>query len=582
MYVFRLISLWLMLHLAAAWASHSPALDLQQLHQEPIGQDLHVLNDTSPGLTPASALFQFQHTATPTHSRKVIGLGIGHAPIWVYFQVNNPESQPVRRHLVIGQSWLDKVDVYLFQQTRLLATHRTGDTVAGAPYLNEALGYDLEAEFPPGNTDILVRVASKDPMLLDIRLMDTSQTNQVQQREHYLYGVLYGFIASLAVYNLLLYVGMGRRTGLRYSVYLLSFIALNMAYTGHLLAWLLRDHPHLNSYLIYALMLLFNITGLQFSRQFLELATLLPRTDRTLGMTLWLLPAIYVLLAALGQQTLIGYVAFCNMTLFVFIMAMLGLVAWQKGRQTAKYFLAAASISMAGILLTLFSAWGAIPFTTLSFRGLELGIMAEASLLALALADYIRTQQRQRLQAERDARIDLLTRLNNRRGFLELAEAAFPVAQRHQRPLALLMIDIDHFRKINDQMGHPAGDLALTTLANTLSSHIRCGDCLARWAGEAFLLLLPETTQEEAESLAGNLLQSIRALTLQHQQAAFGITISIGIAALTGQATLDQLIQQAEAALQLAKQRGRNQFASQGNGPEHLSAGMHTPNAVPG
>lgn len=545
---------------ALARAGLAMPLDLHQSYNEPVGHALQLISEDNQTLTAADALRRFRQTQTTQYDRQVVGLGIGHAPVWVYFRVLNPAPQPEQRHLIIGQSWLDTIDVYLFQQDRLLATARTGDTRPGTPFLNESLGYDIDSQFPPGTTEVLIRVASLDPMLMDIRLLDAAQTARIQQREHYLYGFLYGFIASLAVYNLLLYVGMGRRTSLRYSLYLVSFIVLNMGYTGHLLAWFLRDFPHLNSYLNYALMLLFNITGLHFARQFLELDSLMPRLDQLLRQIFWGLPLLCVLLALFKQQTLVGLVAFSAMALFVFTMTGLGLFAWHRGRKTATYFLLAASISMVGVALTLFSVWGVIPLTPFTFRGLELGIMAEASLLALALADYIRTQQQQRQVAEQEARIDSLTRLHNRRGFQEVAQPAYHVALRHQRPLSLLLIDIDRFKQLNDELGHAAGDLALQALSQLLQNETRRGDSLARWAGEEFLLLLPETSPEEACTLADNLQQAIRKLPLQHQGKPFGFSISVGVSTLEDAMTLDTLIQQAEEALHTAKQHGQSQI----------------------
>ena len=157
------------------------------------------------------------------------------------------------------------------------------------------------------------------------------------------------------------------------------------------------------------------------------------------------------------------------------------------------------------------------------------------------------------------ARTDELTGLYNRRHFFELAERECSVASRHGRPLSVVMIDIDHFKQINDTFGHQAGDTVLARVANTVGAHRRSGDIVARYGGEEFVLLLPETTAQNALVVAEQLRIAVAADGLDTPSGQAKFTISAGVAALDADTqTLAQLIRRADQALYAAKAQGRN------------------------
>ena len=184
--------------------------------------------------------------------------------------------------------------------------------------------------------------------------------------------------------------------------------------------------------------------------------------------------------------------------------------------------------------------------------------MIEATLFALALSSQMRFYQNSRLEAEESARRDPLTGLLNRRGFLEQSRHAFARMERRARPLSVLMLDMDHFKRINDNFGHDAGDQALTEVARVM---LRCGrtdDVLARWGGEEFIYLLPDTGVAEASALAERVRQSVAALTLTFAGTPVSFTVSIGIAERRRATPLADVIAQADALLLRAKAEGRN------------------------
>ncbi len=170
--------------------------------------------------------------------------------------------------------------------------------------------------------------------------------------------------------------------------------------------------------------------------------------------------------------------------------------------------------------------------------------------------------ERQLIQARLQAlaTTDDLTGLYNRRQFLAIAEQELERARRYKLPLALVMIDADHFKVINDRFGHHAGDLALQTLASVGRQLLREVDTLARIGGEEFALLLPQTGYPEALAAAERFRQAIEDAVVESDSGPVRFTISLGVASLDVDRVqrIEQLMQLADAALYRAKENGRN------------------------
>jgi diguanylate cyclase (GGDEF)-like protein len=156
---------------------------------------------------------------------------------------------------------------------------------------------------------------------------------------------------------------------------------------------------------------------------------------------------------------------------------------------------------------------------------------------------------------------DALTHIYNRHRFFELAEREFKRARRYTRPLTVLMIDIDHFKVVNDTYGHAVGDETLYRISRNILEELRETDILGRYGGDEFIALLPETDADQALAIAQRLCRQVARIRIEHSTK-FGpeITISVGIAALNpSHDRLSILLQQADQALYAAKEAGRNQ-----------------------
>lgn len=156
------------------------------------------------------------------------------------------------------------------------------------------------------------------------------------------------------------------------------------------------------------------------------------------------------------------------------------------------------------------------------------------------------------------ANIDLLTGLNNRRYFYELALAEFRRIKRYYHPLTLMIMDVDHFKLINDHYGHLAGDQVLKMVSREMQSILREVDILGRFGGEEFIVLLPETDLEKAQAVANRLLQMFSIAQFEIKNELVSLTVSIGLAENEESLTLDTLINRSYQAVQVAQNQGGN------------------------
>lgn len=157
------------------------------------------------------------------------------------------------------------------------------------------------------------------------------------------------------------------------------------------------------------------------------------------------------------------------------------------------------------------------------------------------------------------ASTDPLTGLLNRRRFLEQAEKEFLRSQRYQHELAAVMLDIDHFKTINDTHGHFVGDQVLISLSRAAENLLRDIDILCRWGGEEFVILMPETPLTGAAILAERLREMLARLVIDTTAGAVHFTVSAGVAARSeSDAGLTDILQRADSALFAAKEHGRN------------------------
>ena len=187
-----------------------------------------------------------------------------------------------------------------------------------------------------------------------------------------------------------------------------------------------------------------------------------------------------------------------------------------------------------------------------------------AAALASTFGFLLLHNERAEAQALRLATIDPLTGAYNRRTFHEIAERELSRARRAGQPLSIIMLDIDHFRAVNEKHGHRVGDEVLQRFAEVVRSAMRQEDMLVRFGGEEFLVLLPDVPGPGAVVVAGRIRRTVAAAPIVVNGLQFPLTVSLGVAARLdeGPESLETLLDRADGALNLAKERGRNRVVA--------------------
>ena len=187
-------------------------------------------------------------------------------------------------------------------------------------------------------------------------------------------------------------------------------------------------------------------------------------------------------------------------------------------------------------------------------------ILVHCDIEFTAVVRDISTQIRLLEELHLRATTDLLTGLSNRRHLVEMMEAEIERCERYDHPMSLLLLDADDFKSINDNFGHGTGDLVLQAIADKMQGHARKLDMAARWGGEEFCILLPETSIANARTVAERLLEDLH--TINRSIPELGdlvVSASIGVAVYRrGNDNVDQLVSRADEAMYAAKNSGKN------------------------
>ncbi len=295
----------------------------------------------------------------------------------------------------------------------------------------------------------------------------------------------------------------------------------------------------------------------------------LPRRRARLGL---LVAAVALASAVLAQ---VPDSAPARLGAIVPLLALLGGVFWNlyaspRSRGLARHILGAMLLLAAAILLdraiTMFLAPAQLT-GDFSLNAVQVLSYAVGSVLPV-LASFgflLMCTERSQRDLQYAARVDFLTECYNRRAIEELGSRAIAAARRHGMPLAVLVIDIDHFKRINDELGHAAGDEALTAAVARIRSMLRSEDMLGRMGGEEFIVLMPNTDSAASIVAGERIRESFSARPLPVDGAERQVTLSVGAAVLApADRHFSQLLVRADRAMYAAKNAGRNLVISDG------------------
>ncbi|XXJ21077.1 GGDEF domain-containing protein [Desulfovibrio caledoniensis] len=245
-----------------------------------------------------------------------------------------------------------------------------------------------------------------------------------------------------------------------------------------------------------------------------------------------------------------------------------------KGRlrqQAWRIFLLQCGLSLTVVVAAL------LPVSLLHDQMYNMAALILAAALVLGIALFCGARLMRLLEGAHDKIADLtthddLTGLPNRNWFFDRLDEEIARAERYGNKLALVMVDLDHFRQVNDAFGHPLGDLALAEVARLLAANVRTSDVVARYGGEEFMIILPETDADRAARAAEKLRMVVEVNDISLEGPEIKVTISCGVADLASVSPQrgsrrDALVVAADRAMRRAKLNGRNQVLV--HAPEH-------------
>jgi two-component system, sensor histidine kinase LadS len=422
--------------------------------------------------------------------------------------------------------------------------------------------YALPAWRPRGDP-IYVHVAASGPGVerLDFSLPSLADAIARGRAQTRAVAAAFGALLAMSVTALLICVVMPASIFVYYAT-LFSLQALYIVYiSGQGFDWPFLDvAAPLGSHAWNVPAALSGAAACLFVRKITDMRRYYPRHYVLFG---WL-AAVFVVLALANFVrgpatnpliTASGNLIFLGAALYTLVIAFL---AWMRGSRPAGWFLIAWGLLE---VMTIWTAAKSIVGVTesLLFYGLPISMILAAMLVALGVADRLREQRVALSEAERRAQTDPLTGVLNRRSMIERLHAACDRAKARGLPIALLFIDLDHFKAINDTRGHLAGDACLRAVIGPIQGELRKSDVIGRYGGEEFVVILSSADARIAQAIAQRIRERVENLQVEGFGEPIRLTCSIGVATSDTLGVWgEDLVAKADAAVYVAKGEGRN------------------------
>ncbi|MEO4045583.1 diguanylate cyclase [Pseudomonas sp. CAU 1711] len=569
---------------------------------EDVGGRLSIADMADPGV---------QQRFQPSQDRASVGQSAN--PWWIKLQLQRAADAPSRWWLEIGAVTQLDLQLYLPDGRGGWRMRQSGERVGFA----EGRDHDYRRmilELPElGTTPTTFYLRSFDPAgnSFPLRAWQLDDLQQQAGEENLALGLVYGIIAALLLYNLFIFFSLRDAAYFWYVLTTAGALLMIVSMSGHGFQYLWPEGPVPFWLDRITLPSLWGFCACRFTQTLLQTRQHVRWAHHLLSLAC----ACYVIAIALDAFGLRGGAAWLIALLsLTSIPAALGsaMIRWRQGYFPALLYLFGYGLILGSISLALMRATGLLQPATWNAYVFPLAVAAESILFSFALAYRIQMLKQEKalavLQADREktARLaqiqasanelqeavrlrtaelalanqqlcereqrlqhaafhDPLTELPNRRYLIERAEVALADAQRRNESVALMLVDLDHFKPINDKYGHDAGDLLLRTIGQRLREHVRANDMVARLGGDEFAVLVcgPEARQH-AQEIAARLLAEL-ARPVLYGANRLAVTISIGGALYPQHASqFTGLYKAADEAMYRAKQKGRSGFVLQG------------------
>ncbi|MEO0974535.1 MAG: diguanylate cyclase, partial [Pseudomonadota bacterium] len=499
-------------------------------------------------------------------------LETGAPDVWLRWRLRAPDDARYDWRLSIKRRYYHQLEVFVIDPT---SGERSRFSVGLDDYVPGELtasSFVVPLALAPGEERVLLmRVDTVQQALapLDVLVQDELSFRRQRSTSLWAFGIYFGAVLALLVYNLMLYLSL-RTPGLRMYVITISSVLLFMSFDTGLLQTLLPPALRAREMAYYvASAALMAIMTLRFYQVFASSRATAPRSDRLVlgAMIVLALPAVAVLVAPLPAAALLAPSIQVLISLSTLLLLGVSLTSGLRGSTYALvFFVAWAALLSSSIVRTLVSV-GQLPRVPAFEYMVYVGSVVEAMILALGLSYRVGKLRDARLESERErlralemAYMDALTGAHNRRylsSYLSEALASLDPA----RPRgALVLFDLDRFKPINDTYGHDAGDAVLLAVAERCRAALREGDVFCRLGGDEFAIVLPDLPSGESALAAAERLR--RRMTddpVVHkgQPLSFGASMGV-LSPLDCTSDEETAMKRADEALYAAKRAGRN------------------------
>ncbi len=520
--------------------------------------------------------------------------GFQRGAFWFHLPIVNRNREEPRWLLVQSYPLSDRIDVYAKYPDGRIVHHAGGDSL---PFTSRSVRYrhpnfrlDLPTDTP---VELLVRVQSESSMQVPLRLYTPKAFTELSRDAQLVIGIYYGILLALFFYNLVLWISLRDASYFWYLMHISAFGLVLFTLNGFGFEYLWPNSPWLADRAVPLSICLALIGMQQFARTFLDLPKRWPKGN-LVSLALIAFFVVWGIASVWLPYRISTPVASRAVLLGVLWIAIASIVVLRQGYKPAQLFLLAWAMFLLGTTVFTLVAFGVVPKTLFTEYGVQIGSALEMLLLSIALGhrygvlrnenqriiseanQQLERKVAQRTQEVRHALVQLeeahdrlrdssrrdgLTGLYNRTYFHEGFEKLLADARDARRPLSLLMIDLDHFKSINDEHGHLVGDDCLRRAAKRIGDTLRPHDALlARFGGEEFVVALPDTHLSSAVAIAESVRQSLVAEPCESQGLRIRISASIGVHTVSPDAMddIDDAFDTADKALYAAKANGRD------------------------
>ncbi len=520
--------------------------------------------------------------------------GFQDGAFWFHAQVVNRDNADNNWLMVQEYALSDRIDVYA-----MYADGRVVHSVGGdhLPFNQRNIRYrqpNFWVALPQGQTvNLLVRVQSESSMQVPLRLYTPSAFIEQSRDAQFAIGLYFGILLALFTYNLVLWLTLRDASYFWYLFHVTAFGLVLFTLNGLGFEYLWPDSAWLADHMVPLSICLALVGMQQFARNFLELKQRWRFGDRVaIGIiSFFLILAVAAVALPYSKVTPLASAAVFPSICWILVETV---VVLRRGYKPAWLFLVAWFLFLLGTGMFSAIAFNLVPKNFVTEYGVQIGSAVEMLLLSIALGyryaalrnenerivhearDQLEDKVEQRTFELRNAlgqleeahhrlsessRHDGLTELYNRSHFREAFEHLLANARNTDRPISLLMIDLDHFKKINDSYGHLVGDDCLRSTSSTMAEVLAPHDALlARFGGEEFIAALPDMNLAQASAVAEELRQSLNRRPCISGGQVIPVSASIGVHSVDVSAkdSIESALQVADQALYAAKAEGRD------------------------